>query len=379
MTSEEQFQSPEIQPVNGTEDDHDDEKSTSTSSSTAPVRRSRFFRSKRKQRHGQTDGDDEASHTSDEPTTSSQSPDQEQKTEDQTTISESSPEETNIPVEPTVPKRSLSPPPPPPSSDDTDEPDTGLVKESTEDMDAERQSYLAKKSTQEKLLLAQARPSLPVIYSGYTRKKSQSVKLTRFGPIDENCPKKNVRFADDFGLDLSQIKMIKSDELPTVPSAAFKDLHIEDNDKTNMFEEKMKTITYLEQKFENPIHSHGFEDRVTRHKVVLEQANAIDNRIYGTVKVVSFGINKRVKIRLTTNNWVTHDDHETVYITDSFDGVNDRFTFTVEIPRDRICMGNNIQFCVGYESFVGPEYWDNNYQENYRFECTSRNIPDYSG
>jgi hypothetical protein len=35
----------------------------------------------------------------------------------------------------------------------------------------------------------------------------------------------------------------------------------------------MKTITYLEQKFENPIHSHGFEDRVSRHKVVLEQAS----------------------------------------------------------------------------------------------------------
>lgn len=141
----------------------------------------------------------------------------------------------------------------------------------------------------------------------------------------------------------------------------------------------MKIITYLEQKFENPIHSHGFEDRVARHKVVLEQANAIDNRIYGTVKVVSFGINKRVKVRLTTNNWITSDDYETVYINDSFDGINDRFTFTIEVPRDRICVGNNIQFCIGYESFVGPEYWDNNYQENYRFESTSRSIPDYSG
>lgn len=98
------------------------------------------------------------------------------------------------------------------------------------------------------------------------------MKLTRIGPIDAG-PKKNVRFADDFGLDLSQVKVIKSDELPHVPSAAFKDLHVSDSDATNMYQEKMKTITYLEQRFDNPIHMHGFEDRVARHKVALEQAS----------------------------------------------------------------------------------------------------------
>lgn len=99
------------------------------------------------------------------------------------------------------------------------------------------------------------------------------MKLTRIDPIDASYPKKNVRFADDFGLDLSQIKMIKSDELPTVPSAAFKDLNLNDEQQTNAFQERMKTITYLEQRFENPIHAHGFDDRVARHKVVLEQAS----------------------------------------------------------------------------------------------------------
>lgn len=115
----------------------------------------------------------------------------------------------------------------------------------------------------------------PTIYAGYQRKKSQSVKLTRIDPLD-SCPKKNVRFADDFGLDLSQIKVIKSDELPHVPSAAFKDLCITNDDgSSNLnFEERTKSITYLEQMFENPIHIHGFDDRVQRHKVVLEQASS---------------------------------------------------------------------------------------------------------
>jgi len=68
--------------------------------------------------------------------------------------------------------------------------------------------------------------------------------------------------------------MIKSDELPHVPSAAFKDLHISNDDNsTSIYQERMKTINYLQQQFENPLHAHGFEDRVSRHKVVLEQAS----------------------------------------------------------------------------------------------------------
>ncbi len=107
--------------------------------------------------------------------------------------------------------------------------------------------------------------------------------------------------------------------------------------------------------------------------------DAIDNRIYGTIKIVSYGVNKRVKVRLTTDNWISYRDYDAVYIMDSFDGTHDRFTFTLEIDRDRICVENNIQFCICHESYVGPEYWDNNYQQNYRFDCISRTIPDYSG
>ncbi|UJR35844.1 hypothetical protein I4U23_028588 [Adineta vaga] len=388
MTTEENFQTSDIPKINDTVDDdtHQHDETTTSDTSSAPrVRRSRFFRSKRKQRlneeqsHCDDDNDDNNDVSSHEPTNS---PENSQQTPDETSITE-----TDSPIVTTTKRRSLSPPPDPPcdDDDDTSEQDTSGSSEeikfscSNEDIDVERKAYLSQKKAHELQSLAQSRPSLPIIYSGYQRKKSQSVKLTSIDPIDA-YPKKNVRFADDFGLDLSQIKVIKSDELPRVPSAAFKDLHISnDNSSTNMFQERMKTITYLEQQFENPIHSHGFDDRVSRHKVVLEQANAIDNRIYGTVKIVSFGMSKRVKIRLTMDNWISYHDYDAIYILDSFDGTFDRFTFTLDIDRNRICLGNNIQFCIGYESFVGPEYWDNNYQQNYRFDCISRTIPDYSG
>ncbi|CAF1205751.1 unnamed protein product [Adineta steineri] len=216
-------------------------------------------------------------------------------------------------------------------------------------------------------------------FSGYQRKKSHSVKLLSINSTN-SCPKKAVHFADDSGLDLSQIKMITSAELPSIPIAVSKDLQITNHEDscTLSNHKQMKTISYMESQFENPIHAYGFNDRVTQQKILLEQANAIDNRIYGTVKLYSIGLHKQVRIRLTTDNWISSRDSYATYIPDSYDDTYDRFSFTLEIDRDRICAGNNIQFCICYESFNGLEYWDNNNEENYRFNCLSRTIPDDS-
>ena len=313
MTTEENSQSSDITKKNGDADDekheHDDDESTKSETSSAqPVRRSRFFRSKRKQRlneeqshHIETnDDDDDDDHKTSptEPPTESSNNSRENKTNQlikinimsclhlllEQTSEENPTTEHDDPsiVPPTTKRRSLSPPPPLPSNDDdtsTEQDTSGSSEEPPhftcpiDDMDAEREAYLDNKKAHELKALAQSRPSLPTAFSGYQRKKSQSVKLIRLDPFDA-CPKKNVRFADDFGLDLSQVKMIKSDELPHVPSAAFKDLHISNEDSaTNAYQERTKIITYLEQQFENPLHSHGFDDRVSRHKVVLEQAS----------------------------------------------------------------------------------------------------------
>ena len=96
------------------------------------------------------------------------------------------------------------------------------------------------------------------------------------------------------------------------------------------------------------------------------------------MKLVSFGMNKRVRVRLSTDNWLTSDEYEATYISNSFDGTHDRFTFMLEVNRDRIKVGSDVQFCLHYESHPGSDYWDSNYQQNYRFNCVSRTIPDYS-
>ena len=104
---------------------------------------------------------------------------------------------------------------------------------------------------------------LSTTYSGYERKKSQSVKLTR---LDQDHPheKKAVRFADDFGLELSQFKMIKSDDVPTVPMG-----------NLNLKDERIKILTSMQADFENPIHAASYSDRLSRSNIVLEQASEL--------------------------------------------------------------------------------------------------------
>jgi len=94
--------------------------------------------------------------------------------------------------------------------------------------------------------------------------------------------------------------------------------------------------------------------------------------------LISFSLHKQVKIHLSTDNWISFRDYDATYINNSYDGIYDRFSFIIEIDRHRVCIGNNIQFCICYQSFGGQEYWDNNYQKNYRFNCFARTIPDYS-
>lgn len=94
--------------------------------------------------------------------------------------------------------------------------------------------------------------------------------------------------------------------------------------------------------------------------------------------MISLGLHKHVHIRLTTDNWLTYTDHPAIYSAHSHDGICDRFSFAIDIDRERIIVGNTIEFCLCYASFNGVEYWDNNHEQNYRFTCQSRNIPDYS-
>jgi hypothetical protein len=98
------------------------------------------------------------------------------------------------------------------------------------------------------------RCSSPLDYSRYYRMKSPSYKPICYGETGFR-PKKVVHFADEVGLELSQTKIIDTDELPFVPS------------------ERMDVITYMKPQFQNPFYTEDFNDRLSRQKIVLEQAS----------------------------------------------------------------------------------------------------------
>ena len=95
----------------------------------------------------------------------------------------------------------------------------------TEELDENDSSTTTATEDIPKKFSTEHRSSLQLSYTGYERRKSQSVKLTRLDE-DQTSAKKAVRFADDFGLDLSQMRVINTDELPSVPRHAFKHLQI---------------------------------------------------------------------------------------------------------------------------------------------------------
>lgn len=94
--------------------------------------------------------------------------------------------------------------------------------------------------------------------------------------------------------------------------------------------------------------------------------------------MISFCLEKRVRIRLTTNQWENFNDYDAVYIPNSHEGIYDRFSFAIELDPIVMIPGNLIEFCLCYETLTGQSFWDNNYHQNYHFRCCSRSIPDFS-
>lgn len=95
----------------------------------------------------------------------------------------------------------------------------------------------------------------------------------------------------------------------------------------------------------------------------------------GVVRVANICYRKQVTVRYTTNNWVTFDDLTASYVLDSNDGATDRFSFSVNLPKC-ITVGGRLEFAIRYDAGdVILTFWDNNYGDNYCFECYACSVP----
>ncbi|XP_050074050.1 glycogen-binding subunit 76A [Anopheles maculipalpis] len=183
--------------------------------------------------------------------------------------------------------------------------------------------------------------------------------------------KKIVRFADVLGLDLTDVRTFM-DEVPKVPQSAFEDLTI-----VPVVEQPMPELISLGPKadrvlvplFQQPGALPCFLDRVREKQVNLENAAVTDPitlTITGTVRVRNLDFHKSVYVRYTLDNWRSYADLQAVYAENSCDGFSDKFSFTLH--GNSVQVGQRIEMAIRFHC-RGEQFWDNNYDTNYVFQC----------
>jgi len=225
-------------------------------------------------------------------------------------------------------------------------------------------------------------------------RKCSSLKTSR-SPPRTTGEKKYVRFADIFGLDLSEVKTF-TDEIPRIPKAAFQDLDVDMSDfdvgsprpaTPPIFKFKAQstiqgpprvTTTSLVPMFTQPGCSPAFLSTVREHKVCLENAFTQNpTTISGIVRVLNIDFHKAVTVRWTVNDWRTHCDQAGTYVDGSSDGFTDKFSFKLAVGS--LPVGSRIQFCLKLAT-AGTEFWDSNNGANYVFQVfLSSNSPGGGG
>ena len=179
--------------------------------------------------------------------------------------------------------------------------------------------------------------------------------------------RKTVRFADDMGLTLVQIRhYVISDEDGFKWACSVTSPFDDDN----VWEDEIKkSQTPLVIGFSQPGVEADFPLRVKQQSVCLENCITDNNArtITGVVRVANKGFSKRVTARVSTNNWVTFEDTEARYVPNSSDGLTDRFLLTITVPWF-MAKGGRVDFALRY--ICGDQtYWDNNRDKNYTIYC----------
>ncbi|GFS35727.1 glycogen-binding subunit 76A [Nephila pilipes] len=199
--------------------------------------------------------------------------------------------------------------------------------------------------------------------------------------------KKIVRFADVLGLDLEDVRHIISGDLPNIPSSAFSDLVLPDED----LPVKVSQSVTLELKgipqsswenvhqgavglniiyplFSIPGQQPDFMDKIRNLGVCLESVIVSDFNIQCTCRVMNWGFSKTIAARYTMDGWKSSSDINASYVPNSTRDGTDCFAFNIFLPRERC----NLEFALRY-NVNDREYWDNNGGKNYCLGYHSNN------
>uniref|UniRef100_UPI00398E95BB protein phosphatase 1 regulatory subunit 3E n=1 Tax=Pristiophorus japonicus TaxID=55135 RepID=UPI00398E95BB len=184
------------------------------------------------------------------------------------------------------------------------------------------------------------------------------------------CParRKNVRFADSLGLELTTIRHFCDADMPQIPHRVMARLREErperlvSRDMLDMF--LGHPAHALEPQFVNPGSRPDFLEQVRLARVCLEGISTDQFSILGTVRVSNLAYEKQVVVRYTLNQWTSSVDIAASYTAQAPDGQTDFFSFKLVTPVF-LDVGGTLQFAIRY-TVAGQEYWDNNGGSNYQ-------------
>lgn len=228
--------------------------------------------------------------------------------------------------------------------------------------------------------------SLPFVKSNKGEKYFPEQKQLKSVLSNARTTKKAVRFADSFGFDLEKVKIISNNSFAEIFSPP--DYLQSDEIEDETLPAPTKPFLVLLPLFS--LSKTDYNRNIQLDSYVYDHENKM---IRCMIKVKNISFHKRVFARITLNQWKTYYDLNAVYVKSenkkaSFDNPNapaiikesfDYFGFCLIIPdKSEACLNNlqtnedstiRIEFALCFESSSTETYWDNNYDQNYKFQC----------
>ncbi|UJR31615.1 hypothetical protein I4U23_019098 [Adineta vaga] len=249
-------------------------------------------------------------------------------------------------------------------------------------------------------------PTLTILSHPITPNKSTGA-LKRINSVGGS--KKNVRFADSIGRQLTEVQYIKSPNYDesndfslllgssllssSPPSFSKNNIYVP---KSSHFDHKpwsfdvdltlskpKKGISLPKRFFclyrqPNSEHPDIYLHEVWKSQIKLEHADipwkhssSGEQKLVGTLWVTNASYWKNVSIKYTFNRWLNTYEREAQHRSSSNDYRNiDQFEFSIDIPEDVDRIDFVLRYCVN-----GQEHWDNNEGKNYTLQTESAYTP----
>ncbi|KAF7282578.1 hypothetical protein GWI33_002300 [Rhynchophorus ferrugineus] len=183
-------------------------------------------------------------------------------------------------------------------------------------------------------------------------------------PTSPTKLKKKVVFADDKGMSLTHVRvMTEPSNVPPLWSMRF----LAEVTQGVTAEPEVRKEPW-EVTFPQPASDYvTFRKKLDTMMVSLENVivKEADEQVVGTVKVKNLAFHKEVFVRMSIDEWKTHEDAFCNFVPNNLPGtgtyvVFDTFSFKINLPPK----SRRVEFCVCFKC-EGLEYWDSNDSANY--------------